>query len=51
MNLGSFRVSGSNKFECDVLIIGSGPGGCVTANELVSAGIDVLMLEEGPMST
>jgi len=51
MNMGSFRVSGPNKFECDVLIIGSGPGGCVTASELVATGLDVLMLEEGPIST
>ena len=51
MSAGSFRISGPATFECDVLIIGSGPGGSVTANELVFAGKDVLMLEEGPIST
>lgn len=50
MSMGSFRVSGPATFECDVLIIGSGPGGAVTANQLVAAGKDVLMLEEGPIS-
>ena len=51
MSTGSFRISGPATFECDVLIIGSGPGGSVTASELVCAGKDVLMLEEGPIST
>jgi choline dehydrogenase-like flavoprotein len=35
MSLGSYRISGPATFECDVLIIGSGPGGSVTANALV----------------
>jgi len=51
MNTGSFCISGPAIFECDILIIGSGPGGSVTANELVCTGKDVLMLEEGPIST
>ena len=50
MSAGSFRISGPITFECDVLIIGSGPGGAVTACELVAHGLDVLMLEEGPIS-
>jgi len=50
MSLGSYRISGPSTFECDVLIIGSGPGGSVTANALVSEGKDVLILEEGPVS-
>jgi choline dehydrogenase-like flavoprotein len=51
MSIGSFRISGPATFNCDILIVGSGPGGSVTANELTAAGLDVLMLEEGPIST
>ncbi|MBU3563634.1 FAD-dependent oxidoreductase [Polynucleobacter sp. Tro8-14-1] len=50
MGIESFRISEPITFECDVLIIGSGPGGAVTACELVAHGLDVLMLEEGPAS-
>lgn len=31
----------------DVAVIGSGPGGCVTAATLCEAGLDVLLIEEG----
>jgi choline dehydrogenase-like flavoprotein len=34
---------------CDIAVIGSGPGGAVTACALASAGRDVLVLEEGPL--
>lgn len=34
--------------RCEVLVIGSGPGGSVTAWTLASCGKDVLLLEEGP---
>ncbi|MBI3418903.1 MAG: GMC family oxidoreductase [Proteobacteria bacterium] len=36
------------KMECDVLIIGSGAGGACVADVLTRAGLDVLMIEEGP---
>ena len=32
---------------CDVLIVGSGPGGASTAALLAEAGLDVLLVEEG----
>jgi choline dehydrogenase-like flavoprotein len=34
--------------KCQVAVIGSGPGGAVTAATLASRGFDVAMLEEGP---
>ncbi len=33
---------------CDVVVIGSGPGGAVAAKELAEAGRDVILIEEGP---
>lgn len=33
--------------ECDILVIGSGPGGSMTATVLAEAGLDVLLVEEG----
>lgn len=37
--------------HCDVLIIGTGAGGGMTAEVLASAGLDVLMVEEGALRT
>jgi choline dehydrogenase-like flavoprotein len=36
------------KLSCEVAVIGSGPGGAITACLLAEAGRDVLLLEEGP---
>jgi choline dehydrogenase-like flavoprotein len=40
--------TGDFQTSCDVLVVGSGPGGAVVAKELAEAGRDVLLLEEGP---
>lgn len=39
---------GDVRDACDVLVLGSGPGGAVVAKELAEAGRDVVLLEEGP---
>lgn len=36
-----------SRLEADVLVIGSGPGGAMTASVLAAAGLDVLIVEEG----
>ncbi|MFT3772091.1 MAG: GMC family oxidoreductase [Minicystis sp.] len=40
--------TGEIKDTCEVLVIGSGPGGAVVAKELAEAGRDVILIEEGP---
>ena len=40
----------TKNYNCETLVIGSGPGGATTAVVLAQAGIDVLVLEEGPES-
>lgn len=44
-------VTGDVAVECDVCIVGSGPGGSWLAYELVSQGKSVVMLEEGGYHT
>jgi choline dehydrogenase-like flavoprotein len=38
----------SGRHQCQVLVVGSGPSGSVTASTLSARGKDVLLLEEGP---
>lgn len=38
-----------SEHRCDVVIIGSGAGAGITAELLTAAGLDVLMVEEGPL--
>ncbi|WP_437737126.1 GMC family oxidoreductase N-terminal domain-containing protein [Sorangium sp. So ce1335] len=39
---------GDVRASCEVLVVGSGPGGAVVAKELAEAGRDVILVEEGP---
>lgn len=45
------RQSSDLALECDVVIIGTGAGGGTAAYLLAQAGLDVVMLEEGPLRT
>lgn len=47
--LGS-ELTGDRRYECDVCIVGSGPGGAVAAKELSAKGRNVILIEEGPIS-
>ncbi|MBI1274141.1 MAG: FAD-binding protein [Alphaproteobacteria bacterium] len=45
---GDFLLSLPAALDCEVLVVGSGAGGCMAADALAGAGADVLMIEEGP---
>ncbi|MDA4121509.1 MAG: GMC family oxidoreductase, partial [Thaumarchaeota archaeon] len=44
-------IESDTKLQCDVVVIGSGAGGGVIADTLAAAGLDVLVLEQGPYET
>jgi choline dehydrogenase-like flavoprotein len=44
---GLLGIDGPARLSCDVLVIGSGPGGATVAAALAEANVDVLVLEEG----
>jgi choline dehydrogenase-like flavoprotein len=45
---GAITIEGPTTLTCDALVIGTGAGGASCAARLAEAGVDVLMLEEGP---
>jgi choline dehydrogenase-like flavoprotein len=44
-------LSEAQRIECDVAIIGTGAGGGITAELMVKAGLDVVLIEEGPLKS
>ncbi len=46
-----FSPSADTKLECDVCVVGSGAGGSVIADRLSTAGLDVVVLEQGEYET
>lgn len=45
------QLTGDSRLECDVAIVGTGAGGAVAAETLANAGLQVVMIEEGPLRT
>ncbi len=45
------RLTADIDIECDVVIVGSGAGGGTTAEILTAAGLNVVMIEEGPFKS
>ncbi|MFN3586608.1 MAG: GMC family oxidoreductase N-terminal domain-containing protein [Moraxellaceae bacterium] len=43
------QAQGAQRRECDVVIVGTGAGGGVAAEILTAAGLDVVLIEEGPL--
>lgn len=41
-------INGNEELRCDVVIVGTGPGGAAIGRVLAEAGKDVIFLEEGP---
>ena len=48
MALGFDDVGAGREYRADAVVVGAGPGGAAAARQLAAAGLEVLVLEEGP---
>jgi len=48
MTIRGFDLPHGDRLDCDVVIVGAGPGGGAVARVLAGAGLDVVQVEEGP---
>ncbi len=48
---GSAQTAAAAVLDCDVAIVGTGAGGGITAELLTSAGLRVVLIEEGPLKS
>jgi choline dehydrogenase-like flavoprotein len=51
LRLSPLKIESDTKLECDAVVVGSGAGGSVIAEELAKAGHSVVVLEQGPYET
>ncbi len=51
LRLSPLSFASDAKLECDVVVVGSGAGGSVIAEELAKSGFGVIVLEQGPYET
>ena len=42
-------LPGDHRLRCEVVVVGSGPAGSMVAQRLAAAGVDVVVLEAGPL--
>ncbi len=48
MTIAGFDAPHGERLDCDVVIVGAGPGGGAVARVLTEGGLDVVQVEEGP---
>jgi choline dehydrogenase-like flavoprotein len=48
MTIRGFEAPHGERLDCDVVVVGAGPGGGAVVRVLCAAGLDVIQVEEGP---
>lgn len=49
--LGGVHPAAASVLNCDAVIVGTGAGGGITAERLTSAGLCVVLVDEGPLKS